>query len=108
MRLKRKRNGVVNGVVHRFTTPLGVPFERKHALMPRLLHQPPKYWLHKQSGQAAVTINGRRVYLGKYGSPKSHQRYEEALPSGERVLGMSGPPSICESPMSQSHCHSAS
>lgn len=47
--------------------------------MPRLLKRPPKYGRHKASGQACVYVNGREVYLGKYGSPKSHQRYRDFL-----------------------------
>ncbi len=47
--------------------------------MPRLLKRPPKYGRHKASGQACVYVNGREVYLGKYGSDKSHQRYREFL-----------------------------
>lgn len=47
--------------------------------MPRLLKRPPKYGRHKASGQAVVYLNGTEVYLGKYGSPKSHERYREFL-----------------------------
>ena len=35
----------------------------------------PSYRLHKASGQARTIINGRHIYLGKYGSPESRQRY---------------------------------
>jgi len=54
--------------------------------MPRLLHQPPKYWLHKKTGQAAVTIGGRRIYLGKHGTPSSHQRYEQEIARWRKSL----------------------
>jgi hypothetical protein len=37
--------------------------------------KPPSYRLHKGSGQALVEVNGQRTYLGKYDSPKSHERY---------------------------------
>lgn len=37
--------------------------------------QPPKYGLHKASGQAVVHVKGRGIYLGKYGTPASHERY---------------------------------
>lgn len=47
--------------------------------MPRLLKRPPKYGRHKASGQAVVYVNGSEVYLGKYGSPKSHEKYREFL-----------------------------
>ena len=39
----------------------------------------PKYRLHKGSGQALVQIDGRRIYLGKYDSPESHQKYERIV-----------------------------
>jgi integrase len=47
--------------------------------MPRLLKRPPKYGRHRASGQAVVYVNGASVYLGVYGSPKSHERYREFL-----------------------------
>jgi integrase len=43
--------------------------------MPRLTHKPPKYSLHKASGQAKVRHNGRTVYLGRYGTPESRDAY---------------------------------
>ena len=33
----------------------------------------PSYGRHKASGQAVVCINGRDVYLGKYGTPESYR-----------------------------------
>ena len=47
----------------------------------------PAYRLHKASGQARTILNGRHVYLGKFGSPESRQQYarilaEAALPAG--------------------------
>ena len=54
--------------------------------MPRLVHRPPKYRLHKGSGQAIVSINGRRLYLGVYGTPKSHELYEKAISEWRRSL----------------------
>lgn len=44
--------------------------------MPR---KPPRYMLHKPSGQARVRIGGRDIYLGEYDSPESHEAYEAAL-----------------------------
>jgi integrase len=42
--------------------------------MPRLqINQAPSYRLHRQSGQAIVTFNGRDVLLGAHGSPESRQ-----------------------------------
>jgi integrase len=35
--------------------------------------------LHKATGQAAVTINGKHLYLGEYGSPKSRERYHQEV-----------------------------
>jgi integrase len=47
----------------------------------------PSYRLHKASGQARTIVNGRHIYLGKYGSPESREQYarilvEAALPAG--------------------------
>lgn len=47
--------------------------------MPRLYHRPPKYCLHKGTKQATVSIGGKRIYLGPYGSPQSHRKYQEIL-----------------------------
>jgi len=41
--------------------------------------RPPKYSLHKPTGQARVRINGKSYYLGKYDSPDSHKRYETLI-----------------------------
>ena len=60
--------------------------------MPKLVNRPPKY--SQCNGQATVSHNGKRVYLGRYGSPESHEAYsrfladrrlnpELALPRGE-------------------------
>jgi integrase len=37
--------------------------------------KPPSYRLHKASGQAVVTIDGRDHYLGRYDTPASHEAY---------------------------------
>jgi integrase len=47
--------------------------------MPRLYHRPPKYCLHKGTKQATVSAHGERIYLGPYGSPESHAKYEAIL-----------------------------
>jgi integrase len=39
----------------------------------------PCYRLHKPSGQAVVTLNGRDHYLGKHGSTESRQVYDRLL-----------------------------
>lgn len=39
----------------------------------------PSYRLHKRSRQAVVTLSGRDVYLGEYGTPASRERYRAAV-----------------------------
>ena len=39
----------------------------------------PSYRLHKASGQAFIELDGRRFYLGKYGSKASKVEYERRL-----------------------------
>ncbi len=39
----------------------------------------PKYSLHRATGQARVCIDGRDQYLGQFGSPESHARYQELI-----------------------------
>jgi hypothetical protein len=41
--------------------------------------RPPKYRRHKAKGLAAVTINGRNLSLGKYGSAASKEEYRRLL-----------------------------
>ena len=41
--------------------------------------KPPKYRLHKASGCAVVTIHGEDIYLGKYDSPESHEKYHRLI-----------------------------
>ncbi len=49
----------------------------------------PNYRLHKPSGQAVVTLNGKDHYLGRYGSDESRAEYDrliaEWLASGRRA-----------------------
>ena len=47
----------------------------------------PSYRLHKATGQARVTINGKTHYLGKYGTEESEQRYKQALADHWNPLG---------------------
>ncbi len=47
--------------------------------MPRSLHYVPKLRLHKQSGQAIVTLNYRDYTLGKHGTPAATARYHELV-----------------------------
>lgn len=39
----------------------------------------PKYRLHKPTGQAFIEIDERRIYLGKYDTPESRQKYARIL-----------------------------
>jgi integrase len=47
--------------------------------MPKLLNRPPKYSLHKPSGQAKVRYNGKTIYLGKHGTQASLEAYAELV-----------------------------
>jgi integrase len=51
----------------------------------------PSYRLHKASGQAVVTLNGRDFYLGKFGTPASKSEYDritsEWLSGGRQGIG---------------------
>ena len=44
--------------------------------MPKLANKLPSYRLHKVSGQAIVTLNGRDIYLGDYNTEESRDRYK--------------------------------
>ena len=39
----------------------------------------PRYRLHKSSGRAVVTIDGRDYILGRHGTEESHQRYNQLI-----------------------------
>src|SRR5215208_2037008 len=41
--------------------------------------RPPKYCHHKATGRAYVTVNGKEVYLGPYGSQESKDAYARLL-----------------------------
>lgn len=47
--------------------------------MPRLTKSQPRYRLHKASGQAVVSINGKVHYLGKHNSEKSRREYNRLV-----------------------------
>jgi integrase len=47
--------------------------------MPRLTESLPKYRKHKASGQAIVELNGRRHYLGPYGTKASKLEYDRLV-----------------------------
>jgi integrase len=61
--------------------------------MPKLVNRVPAYSLHKPSGQAKVKYNGKTVYLGRHGSPESHQRYAEFI---AKFRKRDDPPAIAE------------
>ena len=47
--------------------------------MPRLKNSTPKYRLHKVTGQAVVTLDGRDFYLGPHDSRPSRREYERLV-----------------------------
>jgi integrase len=48
--------------------------------MPKLSNvHVPSYRLHKQSGQAIVTLSGRDVLLGRHGTPESREKYSRVV-----------------------------
>jgi len=57
--------------------------------MPRLTKSHPRYRLHKSSGRAVVTLNGREFYLGRHGTKASRLEYDrliaEWLAAGRRI-----------------------
>lgn len=58
-------------------------------MLRRSLLRQPTYRLHKPSGKAVVTLNGKDFYLGVYGAPESRTAYDELmarwLASGRRL-----------------------
>jgi integrase len=51
----------------------------KGCTIPRLVHSTPKYRLHRPSGQAVVTIQGKDRYLGPHGSKSSKAEYDRII-----------------------------
>lgn len=54
----------------------------------------PRYRHHKTTGRAIVRLDGRDVYIGRFGSPESRQRYARIiadLAAGRPVLPDDGP-----------------
>jgi integrase len=47
--------------------------------MPLTTLRTPSYRLHKPAGQAVVTLNGRDLYLGRFGSPESRAEYDRTI-----------------------------
>jgi len=58
-----------------------VPFwlGEREPTMPKLTRTPPKYRLHKASGQAVVTLDGRDHYLGPHGPKESRIKCDELV-----------------------------
>ena len=52
----------------------------------------PSYRLHKASGQAIVTLGGRMIYLGVYGSPESHAKYARTVAEWQVAAAVSTEP----------------
>lgn len=59
--------------------------------MPRQSVRVPKYRHHKPSGRAVVTLDGRDVYLGKYGTPESKAEYNRIVGEWQLSCFQSGP-----------------
>jgi len=61
---------------------------------------PPAYRLHKARNVAVVTINGKNHYLGRYGSPESHEKYAQFIAewkrNGQQLLPSSSPTKALE------------
>ena len=65
--------------------------------MPKLKeNQVPSYRLHKQSGQAIVTLSGRDILLGRHGSATSKQEYRRLTAEWLATQGL--PPSRTQRP----------
>lgn len=47
--------------------------------MPKLTRRLPSYRLHKPSGRAVVSLEGRTHYLGRFGTPESRREYERIV-----------------------------
>lgn len=62
--------------------------------MSKRVPRTPDYRLHRPTGQAVVTLNGRDFYLGKYGTPASRADYDrliaEWLQNGRRLPSAPG------------------
>lgn len=47
--------------------------------MPKITRSVPSYRLHKASGQAVVTLDGRDHYLGRHGTSESNEEYDRLI-----------------------------
>jgi integrase len=64
--------------------------------MPKLINRPPKYSLHKPSGQAKVRYHGKTLYLGKHGTRASLEAYAEFV---AKLPKSDGPPTFSDPPL---------
>jgi integrase len=62
--------------------------------IPKLNGRPPKYSLHKPTGQAKVTMNGKVTYLGKWKSHESLEAYDRLV----SALPKLAPPVVPDEP----------
>jgi hypothetical protein len=53
--------------------------EWRDCTMPRWVHSTPMYRLHRRSGQAVVTLNGKDHYLGRWNSRASKDAYDRLV-----------------------------
>ena len=60
--------------------------------MPRQRSRSPSYRLHKASGQAVVTLNGRGHCLGRWNTKTSRQEYDPLV--GEWLANARRSPSV--------------
>ena len=47
--------------------------------MPTLTSRPPRYCFHKTSGRAYVIFDGKKHWLGEYGTPESRFKYDQIV-----------------------------
>jgi len=47
--------------------------------MPRLVKKIPSYRHHRPSGRALVCLSGKRIYLGKWDTSESRERYRQVI-----------------------------
>src|SRR5512135_765541 len=64
--------------------------------MPRLSKKFPSYRLHRPSGRAVVTLNGKDNYLGDWNSPESRAEYDRLI--GEWLAAGRGRPKAEDTP----------
>lgn len=76
--------------------------------MPTRRPRTPKYRHYKPKNLAVVRIDGKDHYLGKYGSPESHEKYRRLLAEWLSIQTVTAAPSsrtvgcssVCQPPIS--------